>query len=245
MNSILDMGREELLALPRWKIDRDLASDEVLHIAHTLGAFWNYNYEAAQRGKVGFHAELKSGLHSDGFFVSKILLTHENIKSILARQMLRRLRSAQILLPKYIAGVPNSATPLAHEISHVAGFRLMRLEKMANGKMVSVTEMPERERLLMVEDVCTRGTGFTEAVLAVRCEWPKTEFVLCNPVILNRGGLKEVAVQGVGAFTIISVAEKLIKDWKPEACELCRFGSVPIKPKAVEGNWQLLISSQI
>ena len=50
---LLRMSREELLALKPEDIQRALMAEEVVAIARTLGAFWTYDYGAAERGKLG------------------------------------------------------------------------------------------------------------------------------------------------------------------------------------------------
>jgi hypothetical protein len=98
----------------------------------------------------------------------------------------------------------------------------------------------------LIEDFCTRGTGFKEAVKAVLENCPSSKILPFDPVILNRGGLKAIDVPGVGAFTVLPVVEWRIEDWDPtEGCPLCRMGSTPIKPKETEANWQAITTSQL
>jgi hypothetical protein len=47
MKNILKMGREEILALEPSEVVYRLNVGEVLHIADLLGAFWYYDYDAA------------------------------------------------------------------------------------------------------------------------------------------------------------------------------------------------------
>lgn len=245
MESILRMDRRELLALKAEDVTWLLTDYELVYITKMLGAFWRYNYNAASKGRVGKHALLKSGLHSDGFFVSRILLEPENIRNIILRQIVARLDDANIFTIDYVVGVPYGATELGYNIAEIIGARKADMEKVDN-RIVLTTEIPNGMTLLLVEDFCTRGTGFKEAVLEVKSKNPSIKILPYNLVILNRGGLKKVVVEGVGRFSILPVVEQRVKDWDPkDNCPLCDNGSVAIEPKVDEESWRLLTTSQL
>lgn len=243
---ITEMGREEILALNPNTVNWYLSTEEFLHIATILGAFWTYDYVAAENGKVGLHAELKSGLHSDGFFVSKILLEPKNILHIMARQIAMKLEKRGLfdldLADDYVAGVPDGATNLGREIAKMLDVQEAIMQK-SDGK-ISLSTQIGSGRILLIEDFCTRGTGFTEAVLQIRESQPDVHVLPYDPVILNRGGMKWINVLGVGEFDILPMVEKRIQDWQPTDCPLCKFGSKAIKPKATEENWLKITTSQ-
>jgi orotate phosphoribosyltransferase len=243
---ILGMGRHGLLALREEGINRFLTSEEVVHMAKTLGAFWTYDYEAAKQGRVGKHALLKSGLHSDGFFVSRILLDSENIRLIISAQIAMRLREVFRVsgVPDCITGVPDGATKIGEDVAGIFGAKNVKMEKV-DGRIVFVTPINPRESILLVEDFCTRGTGLTEAVGVVKEAQPQARIFPYEPVIINRGGLKQIHIEGVGAFKVIPVVEWKVQDWDPKICPLCLKGSDPIKPKETDENWQKLITSQL
>lgn len=244
MKSILNMGRDELLTLDPETFERLLLPVEVVHMATVLGAFWSYDYGAAKAGHVGMHALLKSERHSDGFFVSKILLEPLNLRSILAKQIVRCLCQISVPGPDYVAGIPDGATLLGEAIAPMLRATLARMQKV-EGRLVFPDTLPNGSTLLFVEDFCTRGTGFVEAVLAARATNPTVQILPFDPVILNRGGITTLSVDGVGKFRVRAVVEHRVQDWAPEECPLCRSGSVPIKPKATDENWRDLLASQL
>lgn len=242
--NITSMEQSEVLALTPEDVNHLLTPDELVHIATVLGAFWLYDYDAAKQGKVGLHAKLKSERHSDGFFVSRILLEQENIRKVIATQMVRTLRDRCFGgSTDWVAGIPDGATSLGEEVRTIIGGRCARMEKV-DGKITLITPIGAGEKILLVEDFCTRGTGFSEAVVAVKNSSPEAVLCLIDLVILNRGGLKEVVVPNHGNFAVVAVVEKRIQDWAPEECPLCKLGSAPIKPKATDENWKALIASQ-
>ncbi|MBI4085346.1 MAG: hypothetical protein HY432_02465 [Candidatus Liptonbacteria bacterium] len=241
--NILKMSLKELLALDPADVTRPLTADEIFHMGKLAGAWWEYDYGAAAKGWVGMHALLKSELHSDGFFVSKVLLKHSNLRRIIAWQIVGQLHAAEITRPDYVAGIPDGAKALGTEVAEIMGAPEVWLEK-ENGRIVLPVGVPDGARLLLVEDFCTRGTGFTEAILEIKRKSPRAKFVHYNPCILNRGGLKKISVDGIGSFQILPVVEKKIQDWKPVDCPLCKKGSMPIKPKATDENWERITTSQ-
>jgi len=237
------MDRERILSLKPEDVNRLLTAEEIVHIAKALGAFWSYDHEALKGGKPGLHALLKSGLHSDGFFVSRILLSAENIRKIISEQMAMRIfELKEDVLPDYVAGVPNGANELGLELAELLGAEHARMEKVG-GKIKLVSHINPGDSILLVEDFCTRGTGFAEAVSAVKETCPEADIFKYDPVIINRGGLKVVSTE-FGDFKILSVVDVRIQDWDPDSCELCRAGSVAIKPKESDQNWHELIESQ-
>jgi len=98
--------------------------------------------------------------------------------------------------------------------------------------------------LLLDEDFCTKGTGFKEAVADILSRQPKTKILPLELVIINRGGLTAIAIEGVGEFQVVAVANHRVNDWPPPECPLCKMGSKPIKPKATDENWRLITTSQ-
>lgn len=250
MKDILKMGKDDLLALdPRGFALRPLRAEEVIHMAEALGAFWRYNYEAAEAGKPGKHAELKSGLHSDGFLVSKILLEPKNIRLLMAIQLGRHYWTDQypVEWPNYLVGIPDGATELAEDLAFLWDIRTAEMKKnKSDGRITVATQFQAGDKLLIIEDFCTRGTGFKETVLEIKGKYPDVEIFPCEMVIVSRGGLKEIVVDGIGNFTIIPVADYRIQEWTPAECPLClKYGSVAIKPKVTEESWRDITTSQL
>lgn len=243
MFEIIGMTKEELIALDPQSIDWPLSKEEIIYIAETFWAYWRYDYEAAKQGRVGMHAILKSELHSDGFFISRILLEHPNIRRIFANQLVLRFNKLKAPKPDWVAGIPDGATKLGEDVAEIMGVKNAEMKK-ENGRIVLVSSIGAGESLLGIEDFCTRGTGFKEAVLDILSKQPEVKILPYESVILNRGGLKEIVIEGVGSFKVVPAVEHWVNDWKPEECPLCKMGSEPIKPKATDENWRLITTSQ-
>jgi hypothetical protein len=222
----------------------DISSRNLLDYARSAGALWEYDYHALNEGRPGMHAILKSGLHSDGFFASKILLAKRSVLERVAKEMATLFQRLGIPNPQYIAGVPTSASALGVEIARLLRIKALSVAKIG-GRIKLINHLPPQSSVLVVEDVCTRGTGFGETVEEIFNSQPLARFVLVSPVILNRGGLTSIEVPDVGDFFLLPLVEKKMTDWNPEEhCFLCSVGSKPIKPKDPPGNWKILVESQ-
>ena len=247
VKSVLGLDRQELLELQPEQITWQFTPDEVFHIAKELGAFWSYNYESAKNGKPGLHAELKSKLHSDGFFASKILLASGNMLKIMADQMVMRLENVygdKIYSIDYIGGVPDGALALGQEVCNIIGAKLLVMEK-RDKKIVLITEIAPGETFLLIEDICTQGTGFKEAYECIIESQPKAIIIPYDPVIFNRGGLMHFDTFNGQTIMIVPIAQYRINDWDPEkSCKLCNLGSTAIKPKETDENWAAINNSQ-
>jgi len=244
---IIKMDKTQLLSLLPESVQKFLSIEEFIWIAQTLGAFWKYDYEAAKKGRVGKHAVLKSGLHSDCFFVSRILLEPNNICRIMANQMAMTMK-AKFLKKNHIqlvAGIPDGATKLGEMVANILGVPHLKMEKV-DGKIKLIDEIPPDKNLLLAEDFCTQGTGFKETVGLIYKSQSEAKIIPFDPVLLNRGGLAGFPVAGKVAYVYVSsVVDYRVNDWALEECPLCKMGSIAIKPKVSDESWIDITTSQL
>lgn len=240
----MNITKELILDLSVEDVRSQIQSGGLIDIAKHLGAFWTYDYMGAEEGRLGLHAKLKSGLHSDGFFVSKILLESENIRRAVAHEMVKRLKEVGVSRPDFVVGIPDGATKLGALVAEFLGSQKAEMVK-EGGHITLHTPIPSGASVLLVEDFCTRGTGFTEAVEEIKLHCPWVNVLPFYPVIINRGGLAQVDVEGAGHFKVIAIVDNRIQDWEPDKCPLCESGSGVIKPKVNDHNWKLITTSQL
>ena len=243
MPDILSLEKNELLQLSPEKVDQELSPKEILHIFKKLDGFWGYDHSAAEHGKPGYHALLKSGNHSDGFLNSRSVLKYENICRIMAKQLVKIWEKKDLPSPSKVAGIPTGATSLGKNVAEILGVESVGISKIV-GYIKLMESLSSSDSLLLIEDFCTKGTGFQEAINDILCFCPGANILPFELVLINRGGLTTIET-GYGKFHIITPVEKKINDWDPEDCPLCNdYNSVPIKPKETEENWVLLNNSQ-
>lgn len=166
------------------------------------------------------HFQLTSGLHSDIYLQSALVLQYPEHAATLGAALAAALRDARAVtvLAPAIGGIL-----VAHEVGRALGARALFTER-ENGVMSlrrGFTLTPG-ERCLVVEDVITTG-GSTREV--IECVGRLRGVVVGVGSLIDRSGgaaefpVKQVALARVAAAT-----------WPPEACPLCKTGSQAIKP---------------
>lgn len=254
---IFSMSKDELIGLDPYAVKRLLTTEEILYIFKTLGGLWLYDWDARLKGKVGLHAKLKSERCSDGFLNSKEVLKYPNVRMIFAQQLAQRLGTFGIPEPDYATGIPDGATDLGRDFAEILGINFAEMAK-EDGKIKLTMPMPNDTSLLLVEDFCTKGTGFKEAVQNILETCPGVKITPWEMVLVNRGGLTEILVEGVGTFKIAAIVTHRIRDWDESECPLChpdRDECLPkglvippserIKPKATPEDWARITTSQL
>jgi orotate phosphoribosyltransferase len=166
------------------------------------------------------HFKLTSGLHSDVYLQSALVLQYPEHAMALGAALGRPFREAQVatVLAPAIGGIL-----VAHEVGRALGVRALFTER-EGGTMTlrrGFTLSPG-ERCLVVEDVVTTG-GSTREV----CECVERH----GAVVVGVGSLIDRS-GGSARFTVPRAALATISatTWKPEDCPLCRTGSQAIKP---------------
>lgn len=242
---ILQMDKDYLLKLAVDDVPFVLSAKEFRHIAKTLGALWEYDYEAAKMERYGMHARLKSDRHSDVFFFSGAMLSYPNIRMIMADQEVRKIDPFLCgYLPDYVGGIPRGATGLGYDVAEILGVKFLEMEKV-DGKIRLITSLNPGESILLIEDFCTKGTGFKETIAVILEAQPEAVILPFDTVMLNRGGLKYIRTDSAGTFMVVAVVESTEEDWDAAECPLCYMGSEAIKPKETEENWVAITTSQL
>ena len=241
---LADLSLKEILDLSPYDYsDKILTPEEINHLFVVCDALWMYDYEAAKNGKVGYHALLKSGLHSNGFLSAPKVLEHPSLRKILAYS-LANTYDQLYPIPDRVVGIPNAATELGNDIADIWDIKKGGLVKDENGKMV-VNGIRNGESLLLVEDICTKATGYIEAYSLIKEKLPSCFIVPIELVIWNRGILERIESPFWDEIIRIkSLVSKRISEMDPNNCLLCKTGSIAIKPKATEENWALIKNAQ-
>lgn len=235
----------DLLSLkPETFEGKRLSSEIFLGWLRAADAIWMYPGEPSPSDP---HAELTSGLCSDGFVDVTRLLCHPNVSEILARHLagdVQRALSETGLSPKvdWVVSSAYAAITFGHDVARALGARFGYTEK--DG------EDPERKRMLwrrlelpsdvvvlQVEELITT-MGTTEAVRRAVEEGnaAQVNFLPLVATFVHRPqDLRASEAKG-----IVSLVDLEIRTYSPEDCPMCAVDSVRLRPKS---NWEALIGA--
>jgi orotate phosphoribosyltransferase len=166
------------------------------------------------------HFRLTSGLHSDVYLQSALVLQFPEHAAALGAALAAPFRdaAATTVLAPAIGGIL-----VAHEVARALGSRCLFTER-ENGVMTLRRgfSLASGERCLVVEDVITTGGSTREVVECV--ERAGGLVVGVGSLIDRSGGAARFAVKRVALATVEA------RTWKPDECPLCTTGSQAIKP---------------
>jgi orotate phosphoribosyltransferase len=166
------------------------------------------------------HFRLTSGLHSDIYLQSALVLQYPEDAAALGEGLAARFRGAgvQTVLAPAIGGIL-----VAHEVARALGVRALFTER-ENGvmRLRRGFTLAAGERCLVVEDVITTGGSTREVVQCV--EELGGAVVGVGSLIDRSGGAATFSVTRVALATVTAAT------YQPDTCPLCKSGSVAIKP---------------
>jgi orotate phosphoribosyltransferase len=166
------------------------------------------------------HFKLTSGLHSDVYLQSALVLQYPAHAAALGEALAASFRAAAaaVVVAPAIGGIL-----VAHEVARALGTRALFSER-ENGvmRLRRGFALTRGERCVVVEDVITTG-GSTREV--VQCVEEHGGIVVGVGSLIDRSG-------GAATFAVKHAALARVKaaTYKPEECPLCKSGSEAIKP---------------
>jgi orotate phosphoribosyltransferase len=166
------------------------------------------------------HFRLTSGLHSDVYLQSALVLQYPEHAAALGAALAAPFRAdgVQTVLAPAIGGIL-----VAHEVARALGVRALFTEREAGVmRLRRGFTLAAGERCLVVEDVITTG-GSTREV--VQCVEEHGGAVVGVGSLIDRSG-------GAATFRVKRTALATVKatTWPPEDCPLCQSGSQAVKP---------------
>jgi orotate phosphoribosyltransferase len=166
------------------------------------------------------HFRLTSGLHSDIYLQSALVLQHPEDAAVLGEGLAAPFRAerVQAVLAPAIGGIL-----VAHEVARALGVRALFTER-ENGVMQLRRgfTLSRGERCLVVEDVITTGGSTREVVQCVEAHGGSVVGV--GSLIDRSGGAAAFPVRRVALATVTAAT------YPPDACPLCKAGSEAVKP---------------
>jgi orotate phosphoribosyltransferase len=166
------------------------------------------------------HFRLTSGLHSDVYLQSALVLQYPPHAAALGRALAAAFGAAGA---RTVAAPAIGGILVAHEVARALSARCLFTER-EHGVM-SLRRgfaLAAGERCLVVEDVVTTG-GSTREV--IECVERQGAVVVGVGSLIDRSG-------GAARFPVkqVALARVVAPTWTPEACPLCATGSPAVKP---------------
>ena len=167
------------------------------------------------------HFLLRSGLHSRQYFQCALLLQHPRIAERLCRELADKFQNAgaQTVISPAMGGLF-----IGHEVARALNARHIFVEKNSEGKLElrRSFQIAEREKVIVVEDVVTKGGRVLETIAIVRSF--KGEVVGVGALVDRSAGKVNLGVR------LESLLKWQIETFEPAACPLCKAGSPLMKP---------------
>jgi orotate phosphoribosyltransferase len=168
------------------------------------------------------HFLLSSGLHSDTYFQSALILQFPAVADHLAGALGDKIRGAvpriDLVVSPALGGIV-----IGQDMARAIGTRAIFCERV-EGKLALRRGFVVRpgEKCLVVEDVITTGLSTREVIEVVKASGGEVAAVAS---LVDRSGGK--VDFGVPRFSLLSLE---VKSYKPEECPLCKQGIPVVKP---------------
>jgi orotate phosphoribosyltransferase len=174
------------------------------------------------------HFLLSSGLHSDTYFQSALVMQYPAVAGELAQELGARIRKVvpaiDVVVSPALGGIV-----IGQEVGRAIGTRAIFCERV-EGKLTLRRgfSIAPHEKCLVVEDVITTGLSTREVVEVVTALGG--DVVAVASLVDRSGGKVDF---GVPRFSLLSLE---VKSYKPEECPLCRQGIPVVKPGSRTGK---------
>jgi orotate phosphoribosyltransferase len=185
-----------------------MTSEQVLDIYRKTGAL------------LTGHFLLSSGLHSEQYLQSALVLQEPDIATRLCAALAEHFKDERIeaVIAPALGGVF-----VSHETARALGVRALFAERV-NGELTLRRGfiIKPGERVLVVEDVITTGKSTKETIRVVQQAGGVA--IAAASLVDRSGGKADIGVPYKSLVTLNVPA------YAPEACPLCKAGSSPVKP---------------
>ena len=186
------------------------------------------------------HAELTSGKCSNGFFDCLRVLCHANLNEILALQLVRKLKSENLIdKVDWVIGSPYAAITFSYEVAKalkaIHAFAEKDPSDPKGKKMVwRRMKIPKSANVLQIEELITTSGTFKEDRRAVKKRKQEpVNFLSVIGVLVHRPPELPVAyIDGDEPLKVAALIEKEVWAVEPSECPLCKAGSKRLRPKA-------------
>lgn len=185
-----------------------MTEQKVLELMKELGAL--------HRG----HFQLSSGRHSDTYFQCARILQFPELARELGAALAEFFadETCDVVVSPALGGIL-----IGHELARAVGRRFVFAERKDGELMIRRGfELDPGEKVIICEDVVTRGTSLLEVVKVV--EEAGGKVVGLTSIIDRTGGEVELPLP------LHSLARVKVETWEADDCPLCRDGQPVTKP---------------
>ena len=166
------------------------------------------------------HFKLTSGLHSERYLQSALVLQYPDLATRLGDAIGERVRHLQptVVLSPALGGIV-----IGQEVGRALGVRAIFAERQ-DGKLTLRRgfTVAASDRVLVVEDVITTGGSTRETIDVARGAGAQ---IVGASAIIDRGS--DASRVGVPLFSLVRLE---VPTYDPEACPLCAKGVPVVKP---------------
>jgi len=166
------------------------------------------------------HFLLSSGLHSDTYFQCARILQFPDLARELGQRLAEQFDTTTLDL---VVSPALGGILIGHEVARGLGRRFVFTERVA-GEMTLRRgfRLEEGDKVLIVEDVVTRGTSVAEVIDVVTTQGAVVAGLAT--VVDRTGGAADLPLP------LIALARVEVTTYDPSDCPLCARGSKPVKP---------------
>lgn len=166
------------------------------------------------------HFELSSGLHSDAYVQCALVLQYPQHAETLARVLAEKFKDKNITC---VVGPALGGVTIAYEVARALGVRGIFTERKEGVMQLRRGfSLSDDDVILVVEDVITTGGSVKEVIQLLEADKRK---------IVGVGSLINRSKDGVDfGYPFESLIQLPLLAYKPDACPLCKDGSVAVKP---------------
>ena len=166
------------------------------------------------------HFRLTSGLHSDRYMQSALVLQYPDLAAALGKALGERVAHLQ---PTAVLSPALGGIVIGHEVARALGIKAMFAERVdGNLTLRRGFSLTAADRVLLVEDVITTGGSTRETGNVATAAGAS---VVGAASIVDRGSDPQRLNLPLFSLVVLDVAA-----YQPEACPLCAKGIPVVKP---------------
>jgi orotate phosphoribosyltransferase len=168
------------------------------------------------------HFKLSSGLHSDTYFQSALILQHPKEAERLGEELAKKIKENNIKVDVVVSPAIGGIV-IGQEVGRALSVRAMFTERV-DGKVLLRRgfSVSANEKVLVVEDVITTGLSTREVIETLKANGAQ---VVAVASLVDRSAGK--VNFGVPRFSLLSLE---VKSYKEEDCPMCKEGGIAVKP---------------